>query len=86
MDARGLGDRLAIQRARLANERTLLAYVRTRLALAAGGVAVLEFLDTHPTLSVIAWILVASGVVTLAVGARRFYAARKSLPSQGSPP
>ena len=81
-DDGGLRDRLAVQRTRLANERTLLAYVRTGLALAAGGAAMLEFLAGHPVLLVIAWALVASGAVTLAVGARRFYVVRGNLPPE----
>ena len=40
-----LSDRLALQRTRLANERTLFTYVRTSLALVGFGLALLQL---HP--------------------------------------
>lgn len=48
----------------LANERTFLAWVRTGLALVAGGVAVAEF----ATLKV-SWIVTAVAVIALVLGA-----------------
>jgi len=53
----------------LANERTFLAWIRTALAMIAGGVALEAFgLDIHPTLRLTAaLVLIVAGVVTAAL-------------------
>lgn len=75
----GLRDKLALQRTRLANERTLLAYVRTALSLIAGGVVILQFLAAQPIYVAIAWALLVSGFLSLAVGIIRFLYVRSHL-------
>jgi putative membrane protein len=65
-----LRDHLAIDRTTLANERTLLGYVRTSLALAIVGGSALEFFAS-PALVVTGWGFLVIGVVTFAVGVRR---------------
>jgi putative membrane protein len=66
-----LRDQLATERTALANERTLLAYVRTTIALFAGGAAGIHFFDSS-LVDVVGWILIASGVLVLLFGLRRF--------------
>ena len=73
-----LSDRLAISRTDLANERTLLAYVRTALAIAAGGIGLVQIF-TSPTIVALGWALIPAGVLLLIVGVVRFQRARRAL-------
>lgn len=73
-----LSDRLAISRTDMANERTLLAYVRTALALAAGGVGLVSIF-TMAAIVALGWVLIPAGAVTLFVGVVRFQRARWTL-------
>jgi putative membrane protein len=73
-----LSDRLAISRTDLANERTLLAYVRTALALAAGGVGLVQIF-TSPTVVALGWALIPASVLVLVIGVVRFQHARRAL-------
>ena len=70
-----------MDRTHLANERTLLAYVRTALASAAGGAALLQFFPPYSSLVWLAWLLVAAGGLMLGIGLYRFYKVRKDLSS-----
>lgn len=56
----------------LANERTLLAWVRTALALLAGGGALVAVGDDIAGGRVLASLLVLVGIVTAVAGAHRF--------------
>jgi len=58
-------------RTHLANERTLLAYIRTSLAFMAGGLGMIHFFPA-PFLHLFGWILLGIGVVVLGVGVIRF--------------
>ncbi len=71
-------DLLALDRTHLANERTLLAYVRTALALAGAGAGLIQFFDTS-TSQTTGWILIGSGVAGLLVGIWRFLVVRRHL-------
>lgn len=73
-----LADRLALDRTELANERTLLAYLRTALALAVVGASCLQFLD-RLIFHAAGWAFLAAGGVTAAAGVRRFLAVRRRL-------
>ncbi len=73
-----LSDRLAISRTALANERTLMAYVRTALALGAGGFALVEFVRS-PGLDVLGYAMLPSAGFLLVVGLWRYWLARRSL-------
>ena len=73
-----LTDRLAISRTDLANERTLLAYVRTALALAAGGVGLVQFF-TSPAVVALGWVLIPGGALVLIVGVVLFQRERRAL-------
>ena len=73
-----LSDRLAISRTDLANERTLLAYVRTALALAAGGIGLVQIF-TSPAIVALGWALIPAAALLLIVGVVRFQRARRAL-------
>ena len=67
----GVRDRLALTRTELANERTLLAYLRTALAMEIAGVGALK-LFTHGLTTVVGWMLIAGGIMVLLIGAVRY--------------
>lgn len=75
-----LRDHLAVERTHLANERTLLSYIRTALSLLIGGGVVLQFLPEQPVLVGVAWIAIAAGVVTGAIGTYRFIKVKGEIP------
>ncbi len=68
--------RLAYDRTFLANERTYAAWLRTGLAIAAGGIVVARLIDSDPRTSVMALVLgaafVCCGIGVMAYGAREF--------------
>lgn len=66
-----LRDYLAADRTSLANERTLMSYVRTALAFFIGGASALHFLDSLAT-DVLGVILIALGTLTFAAGGWRY--------------
>lgn len=72
----GTRDRLAVIRTDLANERTLLAYLRTGLALVVGSVTAHHFLE-DPGLKAMVLVLGVLGAVSLGVGIRRFATIRR---------
>lgn len=66
----------------LANERTFLAYVRTALALDAGGLAVAQFIR-HPRVEAfslgLSVVLTALGLVVAVLGYRRWHRAERAI-------
>jgi putative membrane protein len=63
----------------LANERTLLAYVRTALTLFLVGISLVHLPDLHPdpgfggpAYDVGGWLFVGSAAVLVAIGSRRY--------------
>lgn len=72
----------------LANERTLLAWVRTSIAIEAGGIALMQLHKRHNFIGLAVLLL---GAVTALIGYHRFHAAdrairRSKLPPQGIGP
>jgi putative membrane protein len=63
----------------LANERTFLAWVRTALALAAGGLASVGLLDEFPGADLLGLGLLALSFVTAASAYRRWALAERSM-------
>ncbi|GAA2364779.1 membrane protein [Catellatospora methionotrophica] len=59
----------------LANERTLLAWLRTALTMLAGGVALLHLADARPAATASALGIFALGIVTAVIGYVRYRAA-----------
>ncbi len=75
----------------LANERTLLAWIRTALAVMAGGIALTQFGGNSKAHTVIGITAITLGAFMAAVGYIRFKAADKAirrgeLPATGSEP
>lgn len=66
-----ISDRLAATRTEMANERTLLSYVRTALALAAAGVALVHVF-TNQTIVMIGWLMMPVALLLLVFGFTRF--------------
>jgi putative membrane protein len=74
-----LRDRLALDRTHLANERTLLAYVRTAFMLLVAGATAIKALP-HDRLAVFTgWTLLAGGLLVAALGALRFASVRRRI-------
>lgn len=73
-----LRDALAVDRTELANERTLLSYLRTGMSSAAAGVAVANLYEERGAL-VVAACLVLLGVLAVVVGIGRFLRVRRRL-------
>lgn len=77
-DAIILRDYLALERTRLANERTLLAYLRSSVYLVLGGIAFLQLRDFQH----IQWLGIVSiglSAVFLVVGVYRYFLLNKRL-------
>lgn len=71
-------DYLAIERTRLANERTLLSYVRTSLYLLLGAIAFFQ-LEGLDKLKWLAYPSLAFSALSLVVGIVKFYRLKKRL-------
>ena len=73
-----LSDRLAFNRTKLANERTLLAYIRTAIGSCGAGIALLKLLE-YPDAKYIGVTLIAAAPVILIVGVLRFIRMNKKV-------
>ncbi len=62
-----LRDYLAADRTAMSNERSILAYIRTALTLIVAGASAIKFFY-EPGMKIIGVSLVASGILTLAIG------------------
>ncbi|WP_283643221.1 DUF202 domain-containing protein [Croceibacter atlanticus] len=69
---------LALERTRLANERTLMAYIRSSLYLLIGGIAVLQLKD-YSTLHSVGYLALVSCVIFLTIGISRFLLLKRKL-------
>lgn len=79
-----LRDALAVERTHLANERTLLSYIRTSLAMLVGGAMALRLLEPDPILGSAAWAAIVIGSVILVFGSYRFFSVRKRIVVSGA--
>jgi len=73
-----LRDYLAIERTRLANERTLLSYIRSSLYLMLGGIAFFQ-LDILPNFQYLAFASLFFSALFMVIGIYRFMLLKKSL-------
>lgn len=73
-----LRDYLALERTKLANERTLFSYIRTSLYLLTVGTGILQ-IESISRLTLIAWICMLSGVILFFLGIIRFSRMNKYL-------
>jgi putative membrane protein len=76
-DPLSLTDRLALQRTRLANERTFLTYVRTSLAMLGFGLVLIQL---HPVRTgLLGYGAVTAAVVVMLIGFVRFRQRRREI-------
>lgn len=73
-----LRDYLALERTRLANERTLFAYIRTSLYLLTAGLGIFE-IESIQHLRLLAWICISVGVILFVFGFYKYYQLKKYL-------
>ncbi|TWU56174.1 DUF202 domain-containing protein [Rubripirellula reticaptiva] len=73
------GDDLALARTHLANERTLLAYGRTALMVAATGVTLIKFFADTVPIRTMGLILIGLGLIVGLVGIQRFVSLKRRL-------
>jgi putative membrane protein len=71
-------DEFGFIRTHLANERTLLAYIRTALTFWAAGAALIKFLSA-PAAQAAGWTLVGAGLITFAAGFARYNVLRNRI-------
>jgi putative membrane protein len=74
-----LRDHLALDRTCLANERTLLSYIRTAFMLIVAGATALKLFVETPAVVVIAWVFIGLGVFVALFGTWRFIAMRRTI-------
>lgn len=74
-----LRDSLAKDRTVLANERTLLSYIRTGFGLAAGGVTLLKLFPEESSSRILGLTLLISGIAVICFGVVRFVSTRRRL-------
>lgn len=72
-------DLLAVERTKLANDRTILAYIRTSLTFFAAAAALIEFFDKNIRFEIMAYIAISFGVILLLVGFYNYYRSKKSI-------
>ena len=74
-----LRDHLALDRTKLANERTLLGYIRTSLALIVAGVTFTKIFN-DVLIEIIGWVFILMGAWLLIYGIIRFRKINKTFP------
>lgn len=73
-----LRDHLALERTRLANERTFLSYIRTSLYLVLGGFALINLKETE-NLKWLGYLALGLSIMFILFGVVRFFLLRKRL-------
>ena len=73
-----LRDHLALERTKLANERTLFAYIRMALYLLTVGVGIFQ-VESISRLHGLAWVCIMAGIILFFLGFVRFGQMRKHL-------
>lgn len=73
-----LREHLALERTKLANERTLLSYTRASLYLLIGGIALLE-VDGYGNLNWVGYAALFFCIVLIVIGVSRYVALEKKL-------
>jgi putative membrane protein len=73
-----LRDHLSMERTKLANERTLLSYLRTSLYLVLGGIAFLGMKDLAEIRN-LGYFALALSIILFIIGIARFYELKKHL-------
>ena len=70
---------LALERTRLANERTLLAYARTTIMLVVSGVTLIKLFPEDPTFQRLGWSMLPIAFVSMGIGVYRFVRLQRRL-------
>ncbi|TDB66926.1 YidH family protein [Arundinibacter roseus] len=73
-----LADWLAIERTKLANERTFLAYFRTSFALLAGGITIIR-MDIFRDISLFGFVCLVLAPLVFFTGMWRYYSVKKRI-------
>ncbi|HHI02786.1 MAG TPA: DUF202 domain-containing protein [candidate division Zixibacteria bacterium] len=71
-------EKLAEVRTKQANERTLLAYMRTALTLVVAGLSFVRFFDNR-IIEIIGWVFIPFGVITIVLGIIRYINIKRHL-------
>jgi len=79
-----LRDHLSIERTKLANERTLLSYIRTTLYLILGGIAFLGMKDLEE-IKGLGYFSLSLSIIILFIGIARFYQLKKHIKKMYDP-
>ncbi len=79
-----LRDHLALERTRLANERTFMAYTRSSLYLIIGGLALLQLTD-YGNLEWVGIVSLSLAAIFAVIGVVRFYQLKRQLSSYYRP-
>lgn len=79
-----LRDHLALERTRLANERTFMAYIRSSLYLIIGGLALLE-LTHYGNLEWVGLVALSLALIFALIGLTRFFQLKRQLSSYYAP-
>ncbi|MBB4118700.1 putative membrane protein [Mesonia hippocampi] len=77
-DETNLREYLALERTKLANERTLLSYTKASLYLLVGGIAILQ-LKEYPNLQGIGYMALVFSVLFIVIGIARYVILEKKL-------
>ena len=80
-----LRDHLAVDRTRLSNERSFLAYTRTALTMFITGLSLIKFFDSSLA-QILGWIFICLGVFTWILGGSRYLRFRKNINKVSSDP
>jgi putative membrane protein len=72
-------DYLALDRTKLANHRTFLAYIRTMIMLFASGITFLKAFPDDNVMRTLAWILIPASIGVLLIGLMVFLIVKKNI-------
>jgi len=76
----GLSDRLSVQRTKMANQRTFLAYLRTALFCFVAGLTIVRLQPGDQLLAVVSAFLVLGALFTMVFGMTTYRKVKASLP------
>ena len=80
-----LRDHLALDRTRLANERTLLSYLRTALMLLVAGASAVKFVGQSHDVVFTGWLFIVLAFAVAIIGTWRFLDMRRTINGKRSP-
>ena len=76
-------DALAFGRTTMANERTLLSFLRTSIGLMAGGIGIVGFME-RPLIVVLGWLAIFISIPFLVWGIRRYRKIKRLINEMGT--